>query len=309
MSTLLVPKWHVRPDSGQEIVDRARILLVRADSLGVLPTPIHRLYDFAKVGEIELNREEASSFLSKFTQRAKDAILGIINQVRGAADLKKRVVFVPQGDTKPRILFARAHELGHQVLPWHNLNEDYLDSQQTLSPSIKNRFEIEANLFAAEVIFQGARFQQMARQYRPDFVSVMDLARRHGASKQATFWHFVEVHDEAVAGMTFYPIDKESGPQGLQTGLVMYKFVRSAAFARRYGSITFDARLGIQHEWAQACFAARQSISGEMFLPVDGRDEAFLWEAFWNRHALMVMVRRRPILHSISHIFGGSTAS
>lgn len=300
MSSLLARKIYIRPDSELKIVEHVTSLLVRGDSLGILPTPIDRLYDIAKVKEVELDSSAASSAWSRFSEHAKSLVMGIINQVRGAADLRKRVVFIPQNDTKPRILFARAHELGHQVLPWHRVNEDYLDNDQTLSPRISNRFEVEANLFAAEAIFQGVQFRDMARQYRPEFASIMELARRHGASKQATLWRFVEAHDEALAGITYYPASKESGIEGLQAGFIMYKIVRSDTFAKRYGSIIFDERLQFRHEWAQARVAGRQPVVGEMPLIVNGQAETFLWEAFWNNYCLMVLVRRRPVLHSVA---------
>src|SRR2546426_2748644 len=134
MSRLYIPKLYVRPDSEREIARMAKGLLVRGDCLGILPTPIMRLYDVARVEEVELDRSETSSMWSRFSERARDVVMGLINQVRGAADLKKRVIFMPQDDSKPRILFARAHELGHQVLPWHYVNSDYLDNDQTLSP-------------------------------------------------------------------------------------------------------------------------------------------------------------------------------
>src|SRR5436853_2052499 len=194
MSSLPIPKLYIRPQSEAEVAHKANGLLIRGDCVGVLPTPVEQLYDVAKVKEVKLDRSEAASIWSRFSERARRLVMGAMNQVRGAADLKKRVVFVPQDDTKPRLLFARAHELGHQVLDWHYLNSDYLDSNRMLSPYWKDQFEVEANLFAAETMFQGRRFQDMARQYRPEFASIFELARRHGASRHATFWRFVEVH-------------------------------------------------------------------------------------------------------------------
>src|SRR5688572_10049881 len=183
MPGLFIPKLYVRPDSELDVAEKARILLVRSECLGVLPTPIDRLFEVAKVSEVELDRSEMLSLWSGFSESAKRLVtgaMGIISQIRGAADLRKRVIFMPRDDSKPRILFARAHELGHLVLPWHHLNEDYLDSDKTLSPRVNHRFEMEANLFAAETFFQGRRFRDMARDYRPDFGSAVELAKVHG---------------------------------------------------------------------------------------------------------------------------------
>jgi uncharacterized protein DUF955 len=299
MSSLFIPKLYVRPDSEPEIAQRAKTLLIRGDCLGILPTPIEHLYDVAKVEEIEVDREEMVSMWGRFSKGARNMVMGLLSKVRGAADLKKRVVFVPQNDTAPRILFARAHELGHQALPWHCLNCDYLDDDQTLSPRIKDKFEVEANLFAAEAVFQGERFRDVARQYRPEFASIFELARLHGASNHATFWRFVEVHDEPVAGIVYYPACPDSRSNAIQAGFMLQNVVTSARFRERYGHLTFDGRLDFHHEWAQARLSGRQPVVGEMPLMVNGSVKPFLWEAFWNRYCLMVLVRRRPALRLV----------
>jgi uncharacterized protein DUF955 len=302
MSKLFTPKLYVRPQSETEIARKANGLLVRGDCVGILPTPVDQLYEIAKVKEVELDRSEASSVWTRFSERARQLVQGVINEVRGAADLKKRVVFVPRDDTKPRLLFARAHELGHQVLDWHYVNPDYLDSDQTLNSYWKDQFEVEANLFAAETIFQGQRFQDMARQYRPEFASIFELAARHGASRLAAFWHFVEVHDEAIAGISYYPVRKGSAPEDVQAGFNLHKVLRSRAFSLRYRTITFDGRLNFQHEWAQARVTTKDPVAGEILITVDGRTEMFLWESYWNSHSLMVLLRRRPALISVGHL-------
>jgi hypothetical protein len=299
MSSLFIPKLYVRPESELEIAQRVKTLLVRGDCLGILPTPIEHLYEVAKIKEVELDREEIASIWNRFSQAARGMVKGLLERVRGAADLKKRVVFMPFNDTAPRLLFARAHELGHQVLPWHFLNRDYLDDDHTLSPRIANKFELEANLFAAEAMYQGERFQELARQYRPEFASIFELSRLHGASSHATFWRFVEVHDEAVAGVVYYPVRRESSPDGIQTGLTLQNVVRSVRFRERYGCLTFNGHLDFRHEWALARLSNSQTVVGEMPLMVNGLAVPFLWEGFWNRYCLMVLVRRRPVLRLV----------
>jgi len=295
MASLVTPKLYNRPQSEVEIVRRANRLLIRGDCVGVLPTPVEQLYEIAKVKEIKLDRSEAASIWSRFTKRARQLVMNVINEVRGAADLKKRVVFVPQDDTKPRLLFARAHELGHRMLDWHHVNPDYLDSTHTLSQRCKDYFELEANLFAAETIFQGQRFRDMARQYRPEFASIFELATRHGASRHATFWRFFEVHDEPVAGIFYFPARRGWTPEAIQAGFTLQKVLHSSAFGLRYGAVTFDGRLNFQHSWAQAR-TAHEPVAGEMPLNIDGRPMSFLWESYWNGYFLMVLLRRRPAL-------------
>jgi hypothetical protein len=186
------------------------------------------------------------------------------------------------------------------VLPWHYLNRDYLDDDQTLCSRINDRFEVEANLFAAEVVFQGERFRDVARQYRPEFASIFELARLHGASKHATFWRFVEVHDESVAGIVYYPSRRDSSSQNIHPEFLLQNVVRSARFCERFGNVNFDGHLDFRHEWAQARLSVRQPVLGEMPLVVNDSTQPFLWEAFWNGYCLMVLLRRRPPLRLVA---------
>jgi len=299
MSSLFIPKLYVPPDSGREIRERARALLVRGDCLGILPTPIEHLYKVAKIEEVELDQQEMGPIWERFSQTARNMVTGLLNRVRGAADLKKRVVFMPQNDTASRIRFARAHELGHQELPWHYLNHEYLDDNQTLSPRIAGKFEVEANLFAAEALFQGERFRELAEQHRPEFASIFELARMHGSSRHATFWRFVEMHDEPVAGLVYYPARSDSSSESIQADLILQNVVRSTRFSDRFGQLTFEGRLGFQHEWVQARLSSSEPSMGEVPFMVNGAIELFLWEAFWNGYCLLVLVRRRPALRFV----------
>jgi hypothetical protein len=294
-------KLYVPPESHVEIAQYAKTLLVRGDCLGVLPTPVQHLYTVGNVEEVELDRAEMASLLERFSQAAKNTISAIWSKVRGAADLKRRVIFMPDDDKQPRMLFARAHELGHQTLPWHYIRSEFLDDDRTLSPSVSAQFEIEANLFAAELIYQGERFTRLAREYRPSFAAVFELAHIHGASRQATFWQFVQVHDDAVAGLVYYPRSRHDGLSSLEGDFFAQKEVRSESFSARYGGITFDGRLDPQHPWALARFEQRPAC-GELPMLVEGRAETFLWEAFYNRHCLMVLIRRRPGLQLLGSV-------
>ena len=292
MSRPSYSKLYVPPESHIEIAQYAKTLLVRGDCLGVLPTPVQHLYAVGNVQEVELDRATMASVFERFSQAAKNAISEIWSKVRGAADLKKRVVFIPQDDKKPRILFARAHELGHQTIPWHHVRREYLDDDRTLSPAISAQFEVEANLFAAEIIYQGDGFTRLMREYRVSFASVFELARLHGASTHATFWRFVQSHDESVAGLIYYPRGRRENLHSVQPELFIQNEIRSESFSARYGGLTFEGHLEPQHPWALARFKA-EPVSGELPIPLHGRSETFLWEGFWNRHCLMVLVRRR----------------
>lgn len=279
-------RLYERPDSSALVAEHARKLIVRADCLGVLPTPIDRLYEVAKVTEVGLDSPELMPTWRELSDSAKAIVGGILSRLRGAANLRKRVVFIAHDDTSARVHFVRSHELGHQVLPWQTMNPAYADNDFNLGRHVEDKFEIEANLFAGETIFQGDRFMRMARDYRPEFSSIFELARRHNASAQATAWQFVEVHDAAIAQLVFYPGE---------SAFRLWKQVRSENFSRLYPDLTISREIPLDHEWALARLSSRP-VAGETVMFAGGRPQVVFWEAYWNRHCLIVMLTRPALL-------------
>jgi hypothetical protein len=273
--------------------------------LGVLPTPIGQLYEVAQIEEVELDRSAGASIWRRFSAAAKELIKSALDQVRGAADLRRRVVFIQQSGWQPRILFARAHELGHQAMPWHRMNPDYLDDDHTMGSRIKAVFEREANLFAAETIFQGQRFKEIAGGYRPAFSSIFELAYNHGASRHATFWRFVEDHCDALAGLTYWPNERMVARFGVAPGLSLdINVLHSLSFTKKIGVVTFPGWLERSHPWAQA-WVTGEVAEGETPIMVSGLPSLFLWEAYWNGFCLLVLVRRRPLLRIVGRVLHG----
>src|ERR1700676_2723085 len=155
------------------------------------------------------------------------------------------------------------------------------------------RILAKVNFFGAETIFQGQRFRSLARDFRPSFDAVFTLADQHGASKQSTAWRFVEEQDEALALLQYYPttaID-QNGNRVLSIG----RSVGSRAFNRRYADIDLPQTVRTGHPWVAARDMNRLCDGNEGLL-VDGSNVVFEWHAWWNSHALLVLLRRKPIL-------------
>ena len=190
-------KLVVRPEAESRIADLVDKLIRKADAQGILPTPIERLFEISKIVNVAELPNEA--YLQTLSERAKGVFRNAMQKLRGIADLREKVTYVPKDPHSGRELFAKAHELGHQVMPWHGVDSAYLDDNESLSPRAKAIFEQEANFFGSEAIFQGRRFQTLARDYKPNFGAIFKLADTHGASRQSTAWRFVEEQDEAIA--------------------------------------------------------------------------------------------------------------
>lgn len=282
--------FHNQPESGAEIIQLAQKTLLRADCLEVLPTPLDELYKHTRIKAIDLPPIEEMPML-RLERTGKDLLKTALQKVRGIADLRRRAVYLPSSRSNSRFRFTKAHELGHQLIPWHRVGRDCVDTDASLSPAVRDTFETEANLFASEVIFQGKRFQQRARDYKPTFDAVFLLADQHGASRQATLWKFTEEQDFPVASMIYYP-------KGASSILTRWKTVASPSFRSKYADLTSPTHLEKDHPWAAVCDGSDQCEGDIRLRRSTGRQVHFLWHTWWNNYALFVLLRKRPTLRA-----------
>lgn len=295
------PLYIIRPESAETLSDLAEKLVRRGGASGVLPTPIDELIAASELGLPEDPTPHIASFLAGLKDAAKGTFLSAMQKIRGIADLRERAIYVAP-DVKPaRAKWVKAHELAHQVIPWHHVDTGYRDDDVSLSQDAQEKFDQEANFFAGEVIFQGQRFQRMARDFTPSFPAVFKLADDHGASRHATLWRYIEDHDEQVAAVTYWPSQYAFDAAGYPV-LRRWKVVASPSFIAKCGDIDIPAELLSPHEWAQARVSGGVQ-SGEVALSVAGSSTAFRWESWWNSYALFVMLRRRPALHLLRGLF------
>lgn len=288
-----------RPETEADLSALAERILRKADVIGVLPTPIDELLRIENIEQISNLDELQESFFKRLKSHAIEGYHSAIQSLRGIADLRERVVYVPSNDTPARILFVKAHEFGHEVIPWHHIDTAYLDDDKTLSPQIELEFEREANFIAAELMFQGRRFTRQVRDYAVSFDTVFSLADQHGASKQATLWRYVEEQDEPTAVAPYYPtsaIDQE-GNQVLR----LWKPVASSKFHDRYGDLEFPRYIRTGHPWVLAR-DSMQICTGIDALKCGDTSQRFEWHAWWNTYTLFVLLRRRPHLSVVRGI-------
>ena len=290
-------KIAVRPESEPKLSELSRKLIREADAAGILPTPLERLLEVAKVKNIDELPDE--TFLQTLSGKAKGIFIAAKQKLRGIADIREKATYVPKDPNTGRERFAKAHELGHQVIPWHEIDPAYLDDDESLGPSAKGIFEQEANFFGAETIFQGKNFRILARDYQPSFDAIFTLADRHGASKQSTAWRFVEEQDEALALLQYYPgnaIDEHGN-----SVLTIWRSVGSPEFTRRFPKLDVPRVIRTGDPWVAARDLNRLCDGNENLL-VDGHGVAFQWIAWWNSYTLFVLLRRKPMLSLVGGI-------
>jgi hypothetical protein len=289
-----------RPESHEEISRLVRRLLAGAEAFDILPTPIERLFEFARIREIEDLPDPDGGFLNSLSDAALNAFFVAKQKIRGMADMRQRVVYIPKQDKPSRILFAQGHELGHQCMPWHNIEMAYQDDNYSLCPNVAKLFEQEANYFSAEAIFQGeSRFRRRARDYQVELNSVFHLAQLHGASKQATAWHFAEEQDYPVAALYYYPHKWRTDANGNRV-LTFWKAAASPKFREQYSEIELPNILDSTHPWTMAR-SMQEIVDGKESFKCGAKDSVTVeWQSWWNRYTLIVLLRRRNFISSLS---------
>lgn len=175
-------------------------LLLKAEAKDRLPTPVDDILAAAGLAEPE------HSLLSNFVLEQAPAhlqapIRKLRLKVRAVLDRKTREVHIdPTIQLQGRAAFKKLHEVTHDILPWQR-DLGYADDDETLSQSTKRIFEWQANHGAAELLFQGSLFREMAAQYQIGMAAILELAEQIGASGHATFRRFAETHRSALAGI------------------------------------------------------------------------------------------------------------
>lgn len=290
-----------KPASELEISELAMRVLRIADAVERLPTPIEDLIACAGIQDIADTDEMKDRYIFSLPKKARGVFQSAWQKIRGIADLRERIVYVPktESESRARRFFARAHEFGHHVIPWHKVNNRYVDNNHSLTDNVVDIFDREANLFGAEIIFQGSLFTKRVRDYAPSFNAVFHLSDEHGASKHATLRRYVEDHDETIALIPYWPsryLDERGYPLLRAT-----QMVGSKSFTEKYSQLKVPPALNSTHDWT---FARELSeiCQGNALLQYNNGSAGFQWQSWWNHYCLLVLLRRKPILSFLGQI-------
>jgi Zn-dependent peptidase ImmA (M78 family) len=190
-------------NSQESVCQHARRLLDEAGAYGRYPTPVDDLVTAAKLS-LERNASLDIGFLRTIYGKVKTKIKRALDKVLGLFDSRDRMIYLDLTLKKERQRFVSLHETGHGYLPWQRDTYAIMeDGETTLDPEIEQQFELEASIFASEVLFQGNRFQQEAESLPFELKTPMQLARKFGASNYAAFRRFVGKSHRVCALLVF----------------------------------------------------------------------------------------------------------
>lgn len=269
-------------------------LLREASAIGRFPTPIDDLMAAAKLTVVDdevLNEGLLRQFLKK-TQAGFATVKSALSKVLGLFEANDRLVVIDRDAPKPRIPFIKLHEAGHAMMPHQSkLYRIMHDCEKTLEPEIADLFEREANVFASEVLFQGEAFAEEAHGQSFGIKVPMNLAKKYGGSKYATFRRYVATNPRACCVVALeQPTYKLDGDFIAEVRRV----VMSKSFEKIYDgkalclAVTDDHPLGT----AVPRQGKRMRAEREIVLLDRNKDERIcIAEAFNNSHQVLILIR------------------
>lgn len=211
---------------------QADALLRKARANDVFPTPVDRLVlaagltvdnGFFTEADV-LNRMEAAP--AELVKRARNALVGLVDILGGVIYVHPKVSLLK---LPPLVL----HEAAHAYLEWQRSLYLYVqeDDACCIGGDLKDQFELEANQFAWELIFQGERFQREAEACTFSLETPVKLAGRYGTSAYAAVRRFVETNARPCALLIY-----SRTPEGWRPR----RPIQSTEFTRRFGTLPWS---------------------------------------------------------------------
>lgn len=290
---MISPKPEVNSLAQRQILAVVQKRLVQADVAGVFPTPLDRVAKVIGVREI-VDLTDMPGTMQVKKPKALSHILG-------AYFFRARTAFVDLSQPSGRVRFIKAHETGHRIIPWHE-DSYYFDDEGRLFRNTEEMLELEANLAAAHLIFQGSRFFERALDYERSINTPIAIADDFGASLHATIRYYVEHHPDPVAAVIAGRYRRGNG------AVPIWVSVESPSFRPSYGrlidqfpstsSLSLNDGTPMANVARAARFASETQSDRMVLMSLDGKRRKFNVEAFFNQRCLFVMVSPHTALRT-----------
>lgn len=278
-------------DGSARRIERVALdLLRRADALSILPTPLEQLDEAAGVLHVTdldgLPETEIPSRLRRIMRRLKSTVLG-------AHALNEHTIYLASNQPLARRRFTHGHELGHRALPWQHCA--YMaDNEASLSPHTNDQFEVEANRFSAELLFQARRFATEAADDRLSLEVPVRLAVKYGTSLHASIRRYVETSDRPCGLLVF---GNKTGGRAPDLRMKVLYAVSSRTFSARFGPLEslvptwLSVRESVMAADAHHVLVSGSTATGTATLDGTSRGTVRIkYEALTNQRQIFVLV-------------------
>lgn len=274
--------------------------------LGASEPPI-RLEEVRALQSLDLTYYSKSNLnlLDEMAHRAKMAGSTLMSSARSMVEVTEKFglrgllmlkehekkIFIDKEVPDPKRRFIIAHEIIHDLLPWHRALL-LGDNDQTLSPTCHQAMEAEANYGGRRLIFMGDRFQSEARDCDFDWKAIDVFKKRYGNTITTTLWQMVCERDPtqpAFGMVSRHPYYQNIGKGGAD-GPVRH-FIQSPLFREQFANVTNSQT----YEAMKSYLTTKRSGplgEGEVVLTdKNGTDIVFFMSTFCNRYDLLTYGR------------------
>ncbi|MEL6893849.1 MAG: ImmA/IrrE family metallo-endopeptidase [Actinomycetota bacterium] len=255
-------------DNGDDIASSVERLLRIADVNERLPTPVADIVSAAglvKTDQVLLS----DSMIAKAPKHLRKLLRSAARKVVGVLDRRERVIQIDPSSSTGRENFVTCHEVAHDIFPWQRDLQVLGDTSQTLTATVTNRFEREANQGGAEILFQLDLFRRVAGDFPIDLATPVELSAMFGASIHASFRRWVEGLDVPACGLVMDPALDVGGRRR------RHEHIDSGPWRRQFGRRRLPIRIGVDDH----AFAGADNGSGDMLLTDLARDPVALrWQ-------------------------------
>lgn len=210
---------------------------------------------------------------------------------RALVSFPDRLVAVDAALHPKQIRFSVLHEIAHYVLPTHQ-HALYLCDSEGLSQHTRLDFEIQANEFAADLLFKGRHFLLEASGEAPSARTVKTLATRYDASFEATARRCVETSLRDVMLAVFAPVSNRSiidPSTGAQWG-ARYCVTSSVFRSRRFSGIRGEVPDHIVKELTAGYRDVADSIIAPLRINSQEGLTTLRAEWFFNQYNIMALL-------------------
>lgn len=229
------------PNQFARVRSEAERALREAGALGVFPTPVHQIMAVAKVEEVkeDVLNPGFIARLRSTVEQAGGALKRAVNKVMGLFHATAGLVFLDQTLLAVKKRFVRLHEVGHGFLPWQRPMYALVEvCDRALDVEAAELFDREANVFAAEVLFQLDGFRDMAEGHPFSIWTPVKLAKTFDASIYACVRQYVSKNHRACAVLVLNPPELING-DGFRATL--RRAIQSDSFTATFGRYGWKA--------------------------------------------------------------------
>jgi IrrE N-terminal-like domain len=282
-------------ESEREVAKYADLLLRKAEAVGRFPTPVADLVSAAK---LEIARESALERigldalyrrLPNALKLTPDVLKRAASKVLGLLHRPDRMIHLDPTLHPKRKTYITIHEVGHEFLPHQRSTFKILeDSDSELDSETQDLYEREANVFASEVLFQGARFAREAADSHLGIKVPVELSKKYGPSVYSAARRYVSTHAAPCALIVFDPAVELIGVGPV---IQLRRIVPSRTFRRQFGD------LSLNDTWGEGTFFFKHKPRNKFTAPVtcsivdvNGDKQTCTVEAFDTTHHILFLM-------------------